>query len=400
MDKLAFKNCLLIVTGSIAAYKTPDIVRRMRDQGADVRVVLTSAATEFVTPLALQAVSGNEVRQDLFDHQAEAGMGHIELARWADAIVIAPASADYIAKLSKGSADDLSTAICRASEAPILIAPAMNQQMWENSFTKEALDVLLQKGFCVCGPDSGSQACGETGLGRLVEAEILIESIANLFNSGSMAKLRVMVTAGPTREYIDPVRYLTNQSSGKMGYALARAACEAGANVMLISGPTNLEAPKGVGIEYVSSAKEMASLVSEDIGEIDIFIGCAAVSDYSPEEASDQKIKKGDSTLSLRLIPTKDILSGVAGLTNAPFTVGFAAETEELERFARDKMTKKGVDMIAANLVGKNDLGFNSDDNELTVFWQNESHLLEKQPKEQLARKLVTLISRVYQENS
>ena len=254
----------------------------MRDQGAEVRVVLTSAATEFVTPLALQAVSGNEVRRDLFDHEAEAGMGHIELARWADAIVIAPASANFIAKLSKGLADDLSTAICRASEAPILIAPAMNQQMWENSFTKEAVDERLEKGFSVGGPDSGSQACGEVGLGRLVEAEILIESIATLFNSGSMAQLRVMVTAGPTREYIDPVRYLTNQSSGKMGYALARAACEAGANVVLISGPTNLEPPKGVGVEYISSAKEMANSVTESIPNIDIFIACAAVSDYRP----------------------------------------------------------------------------------------------------------------------
>jgi phosphopantothenoylcysteine decarboxylase/phosphopantothenate--cysteine ligase len=399
VNKLAFKNCLLIVTGSIAAYKTPDIVRRMRDQGAEVQVVLTSAANEFVTPLALQAVSGNEVRQDLFDHEAEAGMGHIELARWADAIVVAPASADYIAKLSKGVADDLSTAICRASDAPILIAPAMNQLMWENSFTKDALDVLLEKGFCVCGPDSGSQACGEVGLGRLVEAEILIESIASLFNSGSMARLRVMVTAGPTRERIDPVRYLTNQSSGKMGYALARAACEAGANVILISGPTNLVPPKGVGIEHISSATEMETSVSQNVEDIDIFIACAAVSDYRPEEVSGQKIKKSDSTLSLKLIPNKDILASVAGLKNAPFTVGFAAETEELERFARDKMTKKGVDMIAANLVDNNGLGFNSDDNELTVFWQNQSYVLEKQPKEQLARKLVALISKIYQEN-
>ncbi len=399
MNKLAFKNCLLIVTGSIAAYKTPDIVRRMRDEGAEVRVVLTSAASEFVTPLVLQAVSGNEVRQDLFDQKAEAGMGHIELARWADAIVIAPASADYIAKLSKGAADDLSTAICRASEAPILIAPAMNLQMWENSFTKEALDSLMKKGVCVCGPDSGSQACGEVGLGRLVEAEVLLESIANLFNAGSMAQIRVMVTAGPTREYIDPVRYLTNQSSGKMGYALARAACEAGANVILISGPTNLEPPKGVGVEYISSASEMESSVVNNIRDIDIFIACAAVSDYRPEIESSQKIKKSASTFSLKLIPNKDILSGVAGLTNAPFTVGFAAETEKLERYAKDKMTKKGIDMIAANLVDNDGTGFNSDDNELTVFWRDKSRILEKQSKEKLARKLVTLISKVYRES-
>jgi phosphopantothenoylcysteine decarboxylase/phosphopantothenate--cysteine ligase len=399
VNKLAFKNCLLIVTGSIAAYKTPDIVRRMRDEGAEVRVVLTSAASEFVTPLVLQAVSGNEVRQDLFDQKAEAGMGHIELARWADAIVIAPASADYIAKLSKGAADDLSTAICRASEAPILIAPAMNRQMWENSFTKEALDSLMKKGVCVCGPDSGSQACGEVGLGRLVEAEVLLESIANLFNAGSMAQIRVMVTAGPTREYIDPVRYLTNQSSGKMGYALARAACEAGANVILISGPTNLEPPKGVGVEYISSASEMESSVVNNIRDIDIFIACAAVSDYRPEIESSQKIKKTASTFSLKLIPNKDILSGVAGLTNAPFTVGFAAETEKLERYAKDKMTKKGIDMIAANLVDNDGTGFNSDDNELTVFWRDKSRILEKQSKEKLARKLVTLISKVYRES-
>jgi len=399
VNKLAFKNCLLVVTGSIAAYKTPDIVRRLRDEGAEVRVVLTSAANEFVTPMALQAVSGNEVRQDLFDPIAEAGMGHIELARWADAIIVAPASADYIAKLSKGVADDLSTTICRASEAPILLAPAMNQQMWENGFTKDALAILGQKGFRVCGPDSGSQACGEVGLGRLVDTEVLLNATASLFQTGSLAKRNVMITAGPTREHLDPVRYLTNHSSGKMGYAVARAASEAGARVILISGPTNLETPKGVGLHYVVSAKEMEASVKENINDVDVFIGCAAVSDYRPESINRQKIKKQDSTLKLKLVPNTDILSWVAGIENPPFTVGFAAETEELERFALEKMARKKIDMIAANLVDSSGLGFNSDENQLMVFWRDESRVLVKQPKEQLARELVLLISSVYSEN-
>lgn len=396
MNKLAFKNCLLVVTGSIAAYKTPDVVRRLRDEGSEVRVVLTAAANEFVAPMALQAVSGNEVRQDLFDPAAEAGMGHIELARWADVILVAPASADYISKLSGGKADDLSTAICLASEAPILIAPAMNQKMWENPSTVENLDNLRGKGISVCGPGSGSQACGEVGLGRLADTEVLIDATASLFNTGSLAGLNVMITAGPTREHIDPVRYLTNQSSGKMGYAVARAASEAGAKVKLISGPTNLEPPKGIGVEYVVSANEMENLVRGNIGGIDIFIGCAAVSDYRPETINQQKIKKEDSVLNLKLVPNKDILSWVAGLQAPPFTVGFAAETEQLEKFATEKMARKRIDMIAANLVDNAGRGFNSDENQLTVFWLDGSRVLQTQPKEQLARRFVALISSVY----
>jgi len=393
MKRLEQKNCLLIVTGSIAAYKAPELVRRLVEAGGQVRVVMTSAAEQFVTPLTLQAVSGFDVRSDMFDAKAEAAMGHIELAKWSDAIVVAPATADYIAKLRTGYANDLGNAICLASDAPILIAPAMNQQMWNDPSVNENIEVLKSRGMSVIGPDSGSQACGDVGLGRLVEPDVVVSAVSGLFERGILAGLEVMVTAGPTREHIDPVRYITNHSSGKMGFALARAATEAGARVVLVSGPTMLVPPAGVKIINVVSSGDMREAVSSNINAVDIFIATAAVADYRPEKSALHKVKRGDGALNMRLVPNIDILAEVAALEDAPFTVGFAAETDKLEFFAVGKLKRKKIDMIAANLVGRPETGFGADNNELTVFWHDGSKKLERQPKQRLARKLVELVA-------
>lgn len=393
MSTLYAKRLLLVVTGGIAAYKAPDVVRRLRDAGAEVRVVMTPAAKAFITPLTLQAVSGNDVRDSLFDAAAEAAMGHIELARWSDAVVVAPASADFIARLRLGQADDLATAVCLATDAPLLVAPAMNRQMWSHPATRENLDVLRARGLVVAGPASGSQACGEVGPGRMLEAEELVAVVAGLFESGVLAGRTVVITAGPTREAIDPVRFISNHSSGKMGYAVAAAAREAGAAVTLVSGPTRLAAPPGVRLVAVESALDMLAAVEVARRGCDIFIATAAVADYRPAQAVSGKIKRDGAPRTLELVPNPDILATVAAATDAPFTVGFAAETEDVEAYARAKLERKGIDMIAANLVGAGNLGFNSDDNELLVLWRGGRSELALAPKTRLARHLVALVA-------
>lgn len=395
MHSLTARRLLLLVSGGIAAYKAPDVVRRLRDAGAEVRVVMTPAATRFVTPLTLQAVSGQDVRVALFDSAAEAAMGHIELARWCDALVVAPASADFIARLRAGLADDLASAVCLASAAPLLLAPAMNQQMWQHPATRENLDVLVARGATVCGPASGSQACGETGPGRMVESEAIVAAAAALFAPGTLAGLRVVVTAGPTREALDPVRYISNHSSGKMGYAVAAAARAAGAGVTLISGPTRLAAPAGVTLVGVESANDMLAAVNDALPACDIFIATAAVADYRPASASENKIKRDGATRTLELVPNPDILANVAARDDAPFTVGFAAETNDVEAYARAKLERKRIDMIAANHVG-GELGFDSDDNELTVLWNNGRAPLARASKPALARQLIELVATRY----
>jgi len=396
MPTLNRKRVLLIISGGIAAYKSPDVVRRMREAGAEVRVVMTEAAVRFVTPLTLQAVSGLPVTPDLFDPTAEAAMGHIELARWCDCIVIAPATADFLGRLSHGRADDLATTICLASRAPVLAAPAMNQQMWAHPATIENLARLKDRGVCFCGPAEGSQACGETGPGRMMESEAIVDAAAGLFMPGVLDGKRVLVTAGPTREAIDPVRYISNHSSGRMGYAVAEAAQEAGAAVTLVSGPVQLAPPAGMTVIQIESATEMLRAVLECVADADIFIAAAAVADYRPAQPAGQKIKRSGDAVTLRLEPNPDILAQVAVRDPAPFTVGFAAETEALEEHAREKLARKQLDMIAANVVGPG-LGFNTDENALLVLWPGGQQCLEKSPKTRLARDLIRLVAQRHQ---
>ena len=387
MSNLRNKRIVLIVSGGIAAYKALELVRRLRDDGATVRVVMTAAATRFVGEMSFQALSGEPVHCALLDANAEAAMGHIELARWADAVVVAPATADFMARLRYGLADDLATTLCLASAAPLLIAPAMNQQMWHNQATQENAQALAARGIKSIGPDAGSQACGETGPGRMAEPPAIRAAVAALFSTGSMAGFRVMVTAGPTREAIDPVRYMSNRSSGKMGYAIAQAALEAGATVTLISGPVSLSAPAGMRTTRVESADQMFDAVIEAIDDIDIFIACAAVADYRIETPDVQKRKKSDLSLSLTLTPTRDILRSVTARPTPPFAVGFAAETENLVVNARAKLEKK------SRGIG---LGFESNENELHVLWNGGEQRLAKAPKDLLARQLIGLIANCY----
>lgn len=400
MASLTNKNILLGVCGSIAAYKSAELVRRLKAADADVRVVLTAGGAEFVTPLTFQALSGNPVHTELLDTEAEAAMGHIELARWSDAVIIAPASANFIARLAQGRADDLLSAICLATEATVAIAPAMNQQMWANAATQENLHTLTERGIKQFGPGEGDQACGETGPGRLLEAEQLAQLTADLFETGLLAGHTVLVTAGPTQEAIDPVRYLSNRSSGKMGYAIAQAAVEAGARVILVSGPTTLSTPPRVERIDVKTAQSMLDAVMANISEASIFISTAAVADYRPAEVATQKIKKQQDTLSLQLVRNPDILTEVAALPNSPFTVGFAAETENLEQHAREKLEKKKLDMIAANFVGENiddttgkTSGFESDENALLILTADNKHQLPSAKKSKLGRQLIKLIA-------
>ena len=396
MSNLHSKRIVLIVSGGIAAYKALELVRRLRDEGAAVRVVMTSAATRFVGELSFQALSGEPVHRDLLDARAEAAMGHIELARWADAVVVSPATADFVARIRYGLADDLGTAVCLASAAPLLLAPAMNQQMWHNPATQENIRTLAARGIESVGPDSGSQACGETGPGRMAEPLAIVTAIAELFSTGSLTGLRVMVTAGPTREAIDPVRYLSNRSSGKMGYAIAQSAFEAGAEVSLVSGPVALGHPAGVRTVNIESAAEMFDAVNTSIDDIDIFIACAAVADYCLETPLPQKRKKKDESLNLTLTPTRDILQSVTARPNPPFAVGFAAETENVLANARAKLERKSLDMIAANQVGASGVGFDSNENELHVLWKSGEHRLAKAPKELIARQLIDLVAKCY----
>ncbi len=393
MNLLAEKRILLGVSGGIAAYKSAELVRRLRAAGAMVRVVMTSAATGFVSARTFQALSGEIVRCGWSDDQS--GMDHIELARWAERILIAPASADTLARLAQGRADDLLAAICLASRAPLLVAPAMNQAMWRHAATRDNVQRLLERGVQVCGPDTGEQACGDVGPGRMLEPQILQQVLSDSFANGRLAGLKVVVTAGPTREAVDPVRFLGNRSSGKMGYAVARAAREAGASVALVSGPVALEAPTGIQRVMVESAQEMLEAVLARIEGCDIFIATAAVADYRPVAPEPQKIKKQASDWSLQLEPVPDILAMVAALEKRPWCVGFAAETEHLEQNARKKRMHKGVEMIAANQVG-GELGFESDNNELLLVWEGGERQLPVADKNLLADQLVEQVADLY----
>lgn len=396
MSALAGKQIVVGVTGSIAAYKAADLVRRLREAGAELRVVMTKSACEFITPLTLQTLSGHPVAIDLLDADQESAMGHITLARWADWILVAPASADVIARLAHGRADDLLSALILASESPLAISPAMNNKMWSNQATIDNLASLRKRGVHVLGPASGDQACGEQGEGRLLEPTEIVAELNQLLVPKKLQGKRVLITAGPTYEAIDPVRYIGNRSSGKMGFAVAQAAIEAGAEVTLIAGPVALTTPTGVKRIDVESAQTMFEQVMTTVNEQDIFISCAAVADFRPAEAADKKIKKTQQeTLEIKLQPTIDIVTKVAQQETKPFVVGFAAETQDISLYAQDKLQRKGLDMIAANQVGK-DMGFAVDQNALDVFWKNETQHLALAPKNQIARDLMTLIIEQY----
>ncbi len=384
---------LLGVTGGIAAYKSPDLVRRLVERGADVQVVMTAAAQKFITPMSFQAVSGKPTRSDLWDAAAEAAMGHIELARWAQLVLIAPASADFIARLAGGRADDLLATLCLATEAPIVLAPAMNRVMWANKATQANVDTLTARGVRILGPASGNQACGEVGVGRMWEPVQLAESLLERpANDGLLAGLNVLITAGPTRERLDPVRYLTNRSSGKMGFAVAAAAREAGAHVTLVSGPVQLPTPAGVTRIDVESARDMYAAVHRHVAEADVFIAAAAVADFQPVTVAKQKIKKQGVSVKLDLEPAPDIVKSVADMAKRPFVVGFAAETNDVEENARSKLKRKKLDMIAANHVGDG-IAFDCDDNALTVLWPGGKTDVTRGPKLEVARALVALIA-------
>ncbi len=397
--QLQNKRILLGVTGGIAAYKAAEIVRRLREQGAEVRVVMTDAAKEFITPLTLQAVSGHIVANSMFDPQAEAGMGHIELAKWADLVLVAPATANVISRLTTGMGDELLTTLCLASPAPLAIAPAMNMQMYLHAATQSNLKVLAERGVHIWGPGVGSQACGDVGPGRMLDPMDIVEEVTKFLQPVPQTDLSFLITAGPTREAIDPVRYISNYSSGKMGFALAEAAAAIGAKVTLVAGPVNLPTPKGVKRIDVESALEMQSAVEAEVAQHPIFIGCAAVADYRMAEVAPQKMKKteGQEGLSLQLIKNPDIIAGVAARTDKPFVVGFAAETQDVARYALDKLQRKGMDMIAANDVSRAGQGFNADQNALTVFWADGQQELPLASKQQVAQQLISLIIKRYQ---
>ena len=388
------KHILLGVTGGIAAYKSPDLVRRLRERGAEVQVVMTRGAREFVTPTTFQAVSGRTVRSDLWDAAAEAAMGHIELARWADAVLIAPASADFLARLAAGFADDLLTTLCLATAAPVAVAPAMNHLMWSHTATRDNIATLAARGVQVYGPGEGDQACGESGEGRMLEPVDLAGRVPALLlpADGALAGRRVLITAGPTRERIDPVRFISNRSSGKMGFAVAQAAREAGASVVLVAGPVSLPTPAGVTRIDVESAADMLTAVLRELPGTEVFISTAAVADYRPARAAEQKIKKTTDTLELAMERTADVLATVAARSERPFVVGFAAETEAVEQNARTKLLKKNLDMIAANEVG-HDKAFDCEDNQLIVLSRAARHELARAGKLTLARGLIALIA-------
>ncbi len=387
---------LVGISGGIAAYKSPDLVRRLKESGSDVRVVMTNAATAFISPMTLQAVSGNPVSTHLLDTDAEAAMGHIELARWADLILIAPATADIIARLASGMANDLLSTVCLASSAPIAIAPAMNLQMWRNPATKENISILTSRDFIILGPGEGEQACGESGPGRMLEPSQLAAECdyLNPDNQRYLAGKKVLITAGPTREPIDPVRYLSNHSSGKMGFEIARAANLAGAEVTLIAGPVSIETQCSISRINVTSALEMQQQVLDHLVEIDIFIGCAAVSDYRVDNIASDKIKKDQQQLVLTMVENPDIIASVSEQKDKPFCVGFAAETTDVINYAKEKLIKKNLDMICANDVSDNEIGFNSDNNKLTVIMNDGQQVdLPKATKRLISQLLIKLIS-------
>jgi phosphopantothenoylcysteine decarboxylase/phosphopantothenate--cysteine ligase len=395
--QLANRRILLGVSGGIAAYKACELVRRLRDLGAQVRVVMTESATHFVSATTFQALSGEAVRVSLWDEQAEMAMGHIELARWAERILIAPASADVIARLAHGLANDLLTTLCLASAAPLYVAPAMNQQMWAHPAVQANVDTLRRRGVHLLGPASGDQACGDIGSGRMLEPLELREALVASFGDGALRGLKMVVSAGPTYEDIDPVRFIGNRSSGRMGFAVAAAAAAAGAQVTLVAGPVHLDTPPGVARRVdVRSAADMHAAVLAACADADIYVGAAAVGDYRPASVSDRKIKKQDGAgLTLALSENPDILASLAAQTVHPFLVGFAAETHDVAAYAQDKLQRKGLDMIAANLVGDG-LGFEAADNALNVFWTGGSAELPRTGKDELARQLVARIAQRY----
>ena len=394
MLSLSNKQIILGVTGGIAAYKAAELCRLLIKAGADVRVVMTPSAAEFITSLTFQALSGNRVHIELLDEEAEAAMGHIELARWADLVLIAPASANFIARLSQGRAEDLLSTLCLATNAPIAVAPAMNQAMWRNQNTQDNLQQLKQKNITVLGPASGEQACGDVGLGRMLEPEEIAQAAAAMFETGELAGVNITITAGPTREAIDPVRYISNHSSGKMGYALARAAMEAGAKVVLVSGPVALEPPPQVKLVAVESARQMLDACQVVPG--DIFISVAAVADYRPANSASEKIKKNADTMELSLVKNPDILAQISLSAQRPFCVGFAAETQNIEEYARKKLLDKKLDLIFANNAADT---FNSESALATAYWPEGEHPFPRSSKSSLARDMVSLIARCYRKS-
>ncbi|NHN38781.1 bifunctional phosphopantothenoylcysteine decarboxylase/phosphopantothenate--cysteine ligase CoaBC [Pseudomaricurvus alcaniphilus] len=396
MSSLTNKQILLGVTGGIAAYKSAELVRRLQDLGAEVRVIMTAAAQQFITPLTMQALSGNPVHTQLLDPEAEAGMGHIELARWADLLLVAPASADFIARLVNGAGDDLLTTVCLATAAPICLAPAMNQAMWKSPATQANLAQLTGRNIVCFGPAEGSQACGDVGPGRMLEASELAHLTAGRFATGLLAGKSVVITAGPTREAIDPVRYISNHSSGKMGYALAAAARDAGAKVTIISGPCNLATPEHCTRIDVESAREMHQASLDALAGCDVFIASAAVADYRPATVAEQKIKKtGRDSMTIELVKNPDIVAAVAASEPRPFTVGFAAETSDVVHYARDKLVRKKLDAVIANDVSRTDIGFNSDQNAVTIITADGETTLPQASKSQLARELIAYLAKL-----
>jgi len=396
MQILQDKKIVLGISGGIAAYKIPELVRRLKDQGADIRVVMTEGAKAFITPLTLQAVSGNGVADSLLDTQAELAMGHIELAKWADLIIIAPATADIMARITAGLANDLLTTLCLATRAPIALAPAMNQQMWHATATQANVTTLKERGYHLWGPGSGEQACGDIGLGRMLDVDELVNLSSDFFAEKYLQGQHWVITAGPTREAIDPVRYISNHSSGKMGYAIAHAALRAGAKVTLISGPVAISTPIGCHLIPVISAEEMHQQALNYAKKCTTFVACAAVADYRVANISEQKIKKTNDAMQLELVKNHDIVADVASLTNKPFIVGFAAETQNVEHYARGKLMRKNLDLIAANDVAKSGQGFNSDNNALTLFSAIDKTEIPLANKNIIAKQLVSLINQHY----
>lgn len=400
MQTLAGKKILLGISGGIAAYKCAELTRRLIERGAQVQVVMTQAAQEFITPLTMQAVSGNPVSSSLLDPSAEASMGHIELAKWADLVLLAPATADLIARISAGMGNDLLSTLCLATDAPIAVAPAMNQQMYRNIATQENLATLQRRGFTLWGPASGEQACGDIGPGRMLEPMQLVHHCEDFFQQPDLSELNIVITAGPTREAIDPVRYLSNYSSGKMGFSIAAAAAKRGANVTLISGPVNLATPAGVTRIDINSATEMHQAALEHAINNHIFIACAAVADFRPAHVANQKMKKqdGNDELVIQLVKNPDIVASIAALTaQRPFTVGFAAETQNVEHYARGKLAAKNLDLICANDVSIQGQGFNSDTNALHLYWPNGDKTLPLATKADLGQQLIAEIVALYQ---
>lgn len=407
LSVIPHKNIVLAVTGGIAAYKSAILVRRLKDYGFDVRVVMTHGAQAFITPLTFQVLSGNPVHTELLDPAAEAGMGHIELARWADLLLVAPASCDTLAKFAHGLADDLLSTVFLATKSPVWVAPAMNQQMWAAKATQRNLQTLVEDGVHVIMPDAGEQACGDVGLGRMPEPEEIAKQVAGYFHQaqraiaekfGLLAGKRVVITAGPTREAIDPVRYISNHSTGKMGFALAAACYAAGAQVTLIAGPVSLDTPNGVKRVNVASARQMLDISMDSLETgCDIFIATAAVADYRVAEVAEHKIKKAGDELNVSLVKNPDIVATIAGQEKRPFMVGFAAETQNVEEYAAGKLVAKKLDMIACNDVSRADIGFASDENAMTVFFAENYHMkkreLEKASKQEISQQLVEAIS-------